>query len=154
MTRDEILKAFIGITDINEAKKIYKGLARKLHPDVGGDEEEFKLLGTVYQELLKKGFATEGNESAINIELEKIIAEILHFEDIVIEVVGDWIWVYGDTKPIKEELKSLGFKWAKVKQKWYLGEMKAKNSKPKSMDEIKSKYGCKTVHSGSTKLSA
>ena len=32
---DEIKKEFENITGINEAKKIYKQLAKKLHPDVG-----------------------------------------------------------------------------------------------------------------------
>ena len=44
MTREEILREFREVTGINEAKKIYKNLAKKLHPDVGGDEESFKLL--------------------------------------------------------------------------------------------------------------
>jgi hypothetical protein len=28
---------------------------------------------------------------------------------------------------------------------WYYGEMKSKNPYPKSMDEIKAKYGCETL---------
>ena len=42
MTREEIINEFKGVEGINEAKKIYKTLAKKLHPDVGGDEESFK----------------------------------------------------------------------------------------------------------------
>jgi hypothetical protein len=30
---------------------------------------------------------------------------------------------------------------------WYYGEMKGKNPKQKSMDEIKNKYGCTTLRS-------
>ena len=33
MTREEILREFKGVEGINEAKKIYKQLAKKLHPD-------------------------------------------------------------------------------------------------------------------------
>ena len=45
MTREEILKEFKGVEGINEAKKIYKTLAKKLHPDMdGGNEEAFKIL--------------------------------------------------------------------------------------------------------------
>lgn len=43
MTREEILKEFQNVEGINEAKKIYKQLAKKLHPDVGGDEESFNF---------------------------------------------------------------------------------------------------------------
>ena len=37
-------------TDEKHFKKIYKQLARKLHPDVGGDEEEFKELVTALEQ--------------------------------------------------------------------------------------------------------
>ena len=54
MTREEILKEFQNVEGINEAKKIYKQLAKKLHPDmVGGDEESFKLLNAIYTDLIE-----------------------------------------------------------------------------------------------------
>jgi hypothetical protein len=37
-------------TDEKHFKKIYKQLARKLHPDIGGDEEEFKELVSALEE--------------------------------------------------------------------------------------------------------
>lgn len=87
MSREEIQNEFKGNTGINEAKKIYKKLAKKLHPDIGGSEEEFKALNTVYTHLIEhKIYFT--NE--IKIELEKIISLILHFENITIELVGSW----------------------------------------------------------------
>jgi hypothetical protein len=146
MTKEEIQNEFNGISGINEAKKIYKTLAKKLHPDVGGTDEEFKLLNEIYNNLIEHKIYFS-NESKFDIEIEKIISQILHFENITIEVVGSWIWLLGDTRGIKETLKALGFKWASQKKQWYYGEMKAKNPKPKSMDEIKSKYGCETLKS-------
>lgn len=144
MTREEILKEFKNVEGINEAKKIYKTLAKKLHPDVGGTDEEFKLLNEIYNNLIEHKIYFS-NESKFDIEIEKIISQILHFENITIEVVGSWIWLSGETRAIKETLKNLGFKWASQKKQWYYGEMKAKNPHPRSMDEIKSKYGCETV---------
>ncbi len=144
MTREEIINEFKGIEGINEAKKIYKKLAKVLHPDVGGNEEEFKLLNAVYTDLIENKIYFS-NDFKIDIELEKIISLILHFENIKIELIGSWIWVSGDTKEIKEKLKEIGFKWASKKKMWYYGEMKAKNPNPKSIDEIKSKYGSTTL---------
>ena len=144
MTREEILKEFQNIEGINEAKKIYKNLAKRLHPDVGGDEESFKLLNAIYTDLIEHKIYFS-NDFKIDIELEKIISLILHFENITIELVGSWVWVSGDTKEIKEKLKELGFKWAMKKKMWYYGEMKSKNPTPKSMEEIKSKYGSETL---------
>ena len=147
MTREEILKEFRDVTGINEAKKIYKNLAKKLHPDMdGGDEESFKLLNTVYTDLIEHKIYFS-NDIKIDIELEKVISLILHFENITIELVGSWIWVSGDTKEIKDKLKELGFKWASKKKMWYYGEMKSKNPTPKSMEEIKAKYGSETLKS-------
>ena len=146
MTREEILKEFQNVEGINEAKKIYKQLAKKLHPDVGGDEESFKLLNSIYTDLIEHKIYFS-NDFKIDIELEKIISLILHFENITIELVGSWVGVSGDTKEIKEKLKELGFKWAMKKKMWYYGEMKSKNPTPKSMEEIKSKYGSETLKS-------
>ena len=150
MTREEIIKEFSEVTGINEAKKVYKTLAKKLHPDVGGSEEEFKLLNSVYTDLIEHKIYFS-NDFKIDIELEKVISLILHFENISIELVGSWIWVSGDTKEIKDKLKELGFKWASKKKMWYYGEMKSKNPTPKSMEEIKSKYGSEILKSKAKK---
>ena len=144
MTREEIINEFKGVEGINEAKKIYKTLAKKLHPDIGGDEESFKLLNAIYNDLIEHKIYFS-NDIKIDIELEKIISLILHFENITIELVGSWVWVSGDTKEIKEKLKEIGFKWASKKKMWYFGEMQSKNPTPKSMEEIKSKYGSETL---------
>lgn len=150
MTREEILKEFQGVEGINEAKKIYKTLAKKLHPNIGGSEEEFKLLNEIYNHLIEHKIYFS-NSSKIDIELEKIISLILHFENINIELIGSWVWVSGDTREIKEKLKEIGFKWASKKKMWYYGEMKAKNPNPKSMEEIKAKYGSETLKSDEKK---
>ena len=150
MTREEILKEFQDIEGINEAKKIYKTLAKKLHPDIGGSEEDFKILNEIYNNLIEHKIYFS-NSSKFDIELEKIISLILHFENINIELVGSWIWVSGDTREIKEKFKEIGFKWASKKKMWYYGEMKAKNPNPKSLDEIKAKYGSETLKSNEKK---
>jgi hypothetical protein len=142
MTREEIINEFREVTGINEAKKVYKTLAKKLHPDVGGSEEEFKLLNAIYNDFIENKIYFS-NDFKIDLDLEKIISQILHFENITIELVGSWIWLSGDTKEIKDKLKELGFKWASKKKMWYYGEMKGKSHGEKSLDEIKDKYGSK-----------
>ncbi len=146
MKKEEIEQYFVGIQGINEAKIVFKKLAKKLHPDVGGSNVEFKLLNSIYTDYLENKIYFS-SESKFDLELEKVISQILHFDDLVIEVVGSWIWLSGDTKPIKDKLKELSFKWASKKKQWYYGEMKGRNPNQKSLDEIKSKYGCKTIKS-------
>ncbi len=153
MTRAQIEEQFKGIDGINEAKKIYKELAKKLHPDVGGTDELFKILNAVYNHILEHGL-NFSEDAEFDLELEKVISKILHYEDLIIEVVGSWIWLQGETRAIKEVLKSLKFKWASKKKMWYYGEMKGRNPKQKSMDDIKAKYGCQTVKTkGTSKVS-
>ena len=144
MTHSQIEEQFKGIEGINEAKKIYKQLAKKLHPDVGGSDELFKMLNSIYTNILENGIYFS-NEFKFDLEIEKIISQILHYENIIIEVVGSWIWLSGETKEKREKLKELGFKWASKKKMWFYGEMKGRNPNEKSMEDIKSKYGCETV---------
>ncbi len=152
MTHSQIEEQFKGIEGINEAKKIYKQLAKKLHPDVGGSDELFKMLNSIYTNILENGIYFS-NEFEFDLEIEKIISQILHYENIIIEVVGSWIWLSGDTKKIKDKLKDLGFKWASKKKNWYYGEMKHRNPREKTLEEIKGKYGCKTVKTEKGKIS-
>ena len=147
MTLEEIKNEFRGVEGINEAKKIYKQLAKILHPDkIGGDEESFKLLNAFYNELIEHKIYFSNNVK-IDIELEKVISLILHLDDVVIELVGQWVWVSGDTKEHKEKLKELGFKWASTKKMWYFGELKRRNHKEQSIEDIKAKYGSETLKS-------
>ena len=126
---------------IEELKRVYKSLAKKHHPDLGGEEEDFKKLNSLYQELLSKNQF----DFNIDLEIENVISEILHF-DLLIEIVGSWIWISGDTKAIKETLKNLGFKWASKKMMWYYGELlKCSSRKEKSIEEIRATYGSQKV---------
>ncbi len=150
MTKEQILNEFREVVGINEAKKIYKTLAKKLHPDVGGSEEEFKLLNEIYNHLIENKIYFS-NSYKIDVELEKVISLILHFENIIIELIGNWVWVSGETKEIKEKLKEIGFKWASKKKMWFYGEMKRRNHKEQDIEDIKAKYGSETIKSNEKK---
>lgn len=145
MTHSEIESEFKNVEGLNEAKKVYRKLAKQLHPDVGGTNEMFKLLNQVYNYILEHGLNFL-NDTEFDLELEKTIIKILHFENIIIEVVGSWIWLSGETKFVKEELKEIDFRWRSKKKMWSYGEMKGKrNHKEQNIDSIKAKYGCQEV---------
>lgn len=147
MTLEEIKNEFRNVEEISEAKKIYKQLAKILHPDkIGGVEESFKLLNAFYNELIEHKIYFSNNIK-IDIELEKVISLLLHLDNLTIEIVGQWLWVSGDTKEHKEKLKELGFKWASKKKMWYFGELKGRNHKEQSIEDIKAKYGSETLKS-------
>ena len=62
------------------------------------------------------------------------------------ELCGRWLWIGGETKKHKDELKALGCKWSKNKEKWswHYPEDSIKTFKGKkawSMDAIRSAFG-------------
>ena len=73
------------------------------------------MLNAIYNDFIENKIYFS-NDFKIDLDLEKIISQILHFENITIELVGSWIWLSGNTKEIKDKLKELGFKWASKKK--------------------------------------
>jgi len=153
MTKEQILAEFEIVSELTEAKKVYRRLAKILHPDMdSGDTESFKILNNVYTDLIEHKIYFS-NDIKIDIELEKIISLILHFENITIELIGSWCWVsnvdYTD-KVVISKLKELGFKWASKKKMWHFSFEKSKNcGKTKSIEDIKNKYGSYAMKSKS-----
>lgn len=146
------MKYFKNATNLEEAKKEYKKLAMQHHPDKGGSTEAMQEINNEY-ELLTNIFSKGDKEQAKTaIVYKDILDKIINF-DITIEVVGAWIWVYGDTYPVKAQLKEAGFMWASKKKKWYYRPAEAKCSSrgKKSYEEIKEKYGAQTVKTNNKK---
>jgi hypothetical protein len=78
---------------------------------------------------------------------QSIINSIIGLDSINIELVGLWIWVTGSTYQHKDKLKEAGMYYASKKTAWYYRpqELKCSNRKSMSLDEIKSKYGSKSI---------
>ena len=74
------------------------------------------------------------------IEIETL--KHLKAEDIKIEVIGFWIWISGNTFPIKDRLKEIGFLYSGNKKAWFFNgsAKKHKRSFCSSLDEIKQRY--------------
>jgi hypothetical protein len=142
------MKYFKSGLTIEELKKAYKEKVKELHPDRGGSETDFKELQmeyTLYQERLNTGETEETKESNYQ-EMEifrKIINKLINYIDIEIEICGKWLWISGNTKPIKDILKELGCFWASKKCMWYWRppEAASRNRKTASMEYIREHYG-------------
>ena len=113
------------IRTLEELKKSYHRLCLKLHPDVGGSDEEMKILNAEYEELFERvknihvnkvGETYEKETQETPQEFQTLIAELLKLDGIEIEIIGCFVWVSGDTKPHKEQLKALGFRWHSKKK--------------------------------------
>jgi hypothetical protein len=57
------------------------------------------------------------------------------------KIVGLWLWVSGDTKPIKSGLKEAGFRWSPNKEKWYFAGRPSISRKHHSYEEIVEMHG-------------
>ena len=140
-----------------QLKKMYRKLAMQYHPDCGGEEEAMKQINAEYEILFgqvgnifinaKGENYTKDNTGELPEDFIKIINELIKFHGVVIEICGSFIWLSGDTKPYKEQIKALGFKWSSNKVMWYLAPAwyKRRSRKKYSMEEIRDMYGSKEV---------
>ena len=66
---------------------------------------------------------------------------------VTVEVVGDWIWLSGETKPIKEQLKLAGCRWSAQRSKWYWheGGYRKRSKNVLHFEEMKEIFGHQTI---------
>lgn len=137
---------------LSEIKVEYKRLAKVNHPDVGGDTATMQAINGQYEEAVERikreGEHAEREAAAQEVPAEfvAIINAVIGLDRIVVELVGAWLWVTGDTFPHKDALKAAGFKWASKKRAWYWHPANASTlGSKKSLEQIKAKYGAQRV---------
>lgn len=141
---------------LDEAKKLYWDLAKELHPDKNGStqeaEEAFKAMANQFEAFKPETEKFEGESAKWNAaEYAHIIEQLLKIPNIVVEICGSWIWLSGETKPNKEQIKAINtgdsYKrgWSKNKEMWYFSPAgyRRKSGGEYSMDEIRANYGSK-----------
>lgn len=148
------MKWFNECKTLDEVKATYKKLAKQYHPDLGGDTVTMQEINKEYAFACAKvikgaNFSDEKTEQEIKFSEKYRVAleKIIHLEDVNIELVGFWIWVTGNTYPVKAILKDAGFFFASKKLAWYFrtGEYQVSSRGEKSLDEIRSKYGTEVL---------
>ncbi len=144
---------FKDCTSLAEVKKRYKELAMLHHPDRGGETATMQEINNQYESISKNpsfNFAKQTEQEKEDfLRYPDIINQVINLEGIIIEIIGDWIWISGNTYPHRQQLKESGFYFAPKKVMWYYrpAEYKAANSKPKDIDEIRAKYGSDIIGS-------
>ena len=153
-----MLKYFDNISSFMDLKKKYKELCFKLHPDLGGNKEEFQNMQNEYEsvfEYWKKNNNTTQEKkyhTSENVKDYKEVVEKLLKLGIEFDVVNNWIWIPAtkETYPVKEKINALGFIYSKAKRKFwkdlsgFVTEKTRGYKSRKKYSDITSKYGCQT----------
>lgn len=148
-----------------EVKSRFFKLAKELHPDNGGDAEEFKNMMAEYKvafDRLKNVHATKEGQTYTKTgeqattetpeEFADIINKVIFFDGVTVEIVGSWVWLTGNTMAYKDEIKAAGFWWSRNKKAWYYnGDTKKTHRRGRyTMEQLRNKWGAETVKKGRT----
>lgn len=148
------MRWFMDCSSLDEVKTIYKKLAKVHHPDLGGDTLTMQEINKEYafasaKVIRGEGLSEEETEHQIlsSEAYRRALEAIVHLDGITIEVVGWWIWVTGNTRPLRTELKAAGYFFASRKLAWYFrtADYKVSRGGKKSLDEIRAKYGSEVI---------
>ena len=146
------MKYFTNCKTAEDVKKQYRENARKYHPDLGGDPEQFKEMHAEYEQIFNRLKNTHKNAEGKTYEkatdetpeqFASIINALIRLKGIEVEICGSWIWVSGNTREHKDILKDLHFKWANRKQAWYFHfePYRKRSRRELSLDEIRDMFG-------------
>ena len=143
---------------LEEVKRKYKELAMQHHPDRGGNTATMQDINNEYESIIKNPFfefaKQPEQEQQEFIKYPEIINQIIGLQGIIIELIGNWIWISGNTYPYKSHLKQIGFYFAPKKVMWYYRppDYKSSNKNPKTIEYIRAKYGSDTINLKSEKF--
>lgn len=149
---------FAHLRTVEEIKSEYRRLAMKYHPDRGGDTATMQEINSQYHAALKNchGQTTKGSDNQehrywyhaeTEQEIMDALAEILRIKmDAEVWLIGKWIWVMGNTKPVKEALKQAGCRWHSKRSAWYWHNQEYRSSFNRQVDlnGLASMYGYQT----------
>lgn len=148
---------FFKSTNIEDLKKEYRELAKKYHPDFGGDTRAFQDMQAEFIDLCQRLADVHKTEEAQEDEAQEapeefasVINQVVTLDGVDIEIIGKWVWVSGNTYANKDKIKKAGFFWSSKHKKWYWNGStnKSKKHSKMNMELIKAVHGCQKIKSG------
>lgn len=165
-------KYFNDVETLEELRKQYKNLLKKYHPDnANGSTEATQEINAEYDKLFKilknrnENKSSDGKDGNAKTDFNKmkydftedkklreVLQQIITFDGITIEIIGNWIWAF-DSYGYRNELKELGFKYARNKKAWYYHTeaFRKRSHKSLTIDDIRNYYGSTEVETDGTK---
>jgi DnaJ-class molecular chaperone len=166
-------KYFKDVNTLEELRKQYKELLKKYHPDnANGSTQATQEINAEYDRLFKvlkdrhESKSADSKESNAKTDfnnmkydftedelLREMLQKVIHFDGITLEIIGNWLWISGNTYQYRKELKDLGFKFAGQKKSWYWHSeaFRKRSHKKLSMEDIRNYYGSTEVETDGTK---
>ena len=147
------MKYFLNASTVETVKMMYRKLALENHPDRGGDTATMAEINRQYEEALKRLDGTESDgrtyryDAAKESEIMDVIRALLAIPGIEVDLVGRWLWISGETRPVKDRLKALGCRWSPDKSLWYWRSADSKRpwKTNGSFDDICNTYGAQRL---------
>ena len=89
----------------------------------------------------------ETNAADLDGGYREVVEKLIIIQGIEIELCGTWIWISGDTKAHKDEIKATGCRWSRNKNMWYWRPegYRSNSRKPHDMSYIRNKWGSSKV---------
>lgn len=153
MTFQEALNVFnlSGDIDAESIKPTYKKLSLKYHPDRNpAGTDMMKLVNAAYEALnrnadrISQGFSHTDGAYDYAAKFGNVLEQLRVLDGLELEIIGNWIWITGQTKVNKEALKAIGCRFSPKKVCWYFRPEEHRsrtNRKSHSMDEIRDMHG-------------
>lgn len=152
------MKWFNNPRTAEELKKQYRELAVKHHPDMGGSTADMQEINNEYDMLFERlknihsnaegqTYTAKDETTETPEEFKEIIEKLIHIDGINIEICGSWIWITGNTRLHKKEIKAAGCHWSKNKSAWYwhADGYKKRHKGAYTLDQIRDTYGSQKV---------
>lgn len=143
---------------VDELKQQYKELVKKFHPDLNRKQDTTAKMQQIvaeytqlFENLSNKRRSQDGkiynkNTDETAADFVEVINLIIGLPDIEIEIIGSWLWVTGNTKSVKEQLKAAGMRWSKSKSAWYWHKDPWHGGYSKStLSDLRAKYGSQDI---------
>lgn len=165
------MKWFLNVDCVEELKAQYRKLCMKHHPDRGGNTEDMQEINGEYEQLFMRfkdthrstredgprTYEAEQKTAETPWDFINICNELFKLDGILVELCGRWLWIDGETMKHREQLKKLGCRWSKNKQKWSWhfpedAAMKYKGKKAWNMDRIRSTFGSEILEENGKKV--
>jgi hypothetical protein len=147
---------FKGCKTIEGAKKLYRELLKKNHPDLAGKAGEAATVEIILEfnhfidTFVSRSFDSyyadkdEKPEAETVTPFQDVLKKIIDF-DCEIEIIGYWIYCFKSYE-IREELKTLGFWFSSKHKAWvFSGGNKTRFYSKKTLDEIREEKGSRKV---------